>query len=336
MNKIFTHKPITVPKLIRVDKPGLRYYEHPRTKHPFTSITTIISHNSKHKFVDWRKEKGEKEANRITGRSTKRGTKMHTLIESYVGNESQPTLDDLFRDKDDNKIENLLNPYHRICAINNKVVIEIFKTKEYPVIVNLGCNSKNSYNILTLISERFGEFTTPENSNLTDYNKTILINCSYDEFVDFCLNEIEDSCLYEETIETYKQLPYRLFNNLRPHLDCIDNILGIEISLFSEILSIAGTSDCIADYNGKLSIIDYKSSDYIKKKEWITDYFVQAIAYRYMLKELTGLDAEQLVVFMAAENGETEVFVETDFGPYSKKLIQYINKFTNDKSKEIN
>jgi hypothetical protein len=336
MNKVFNHTPIIVPKLVRVDKPGLRYYENPVSKKPFTSITTIISHNSKDKFVDWRKEKGVKEANRITGRSTKRGTKMHTLIESYVGNEERPTVEALFNDKDDNKIENLLNPYNRILAANNKIVIEIMKDREFPVIVNLGCNSKNTYTILTLISNQFEEFTTADGTALTDYNKTIFINCSYQEFVDFCLNQLEDSRLYEETVETYKQLPYKLFNNLRPHLDGIDNILGIEISLFSEFLSIAGTSDCIANYNGKLSIIDYKSSDYIKKKEWITDYFVQAIAYRYMLKELTGLDAEQLVVFMAAENDETKVFIETDFEPYSRKLMQYINKFTNDKSKEIN
>lgn len=331
MQKVFTHNPLIIPKLVRVDKPGLRYYENPVTKNKFTSITTIISHNSKHKFVDWRKEKGEKEANRITGRSTKRGTKMHTLIECYIGNLEPPTTEHLFSDKEDDKISDLLNPYNKICAVSNKVVIEIAKDKEYPVVINLGCNSKNSYSILSLISEQFGEFTTAENTNLSDYNKTILIDCSYNEFVEFCINKLDEARVYEENIETFKELPYRLFNNLKPHLDKIDNIIGIEISLFSEFLSIAGTSDCIAYYNGKLSIIDYKSADYIKKKEWITDYFVQAIAYRYMLKELTGLDAEQLVVFMAAENDETEVFVETNFEPYSKKLIQYINKFSNDK-----
>lgn len=247
MSKIFTHKPITIPKLVRVDNPGLRYYTTPDKAQKFVSITTVISHNSKHKFVDWREKKGEAEANRITNRSTKRGTKTHSLIESYVKNEPLPIMEELF--PDDSKVLSVLNE--------------------------------------------------------------------------------------SETIEHYKNLPFFLFENLRPELDKIDNIIGIEIPLYSEYFGIAGTSDCIAEYNGKLSIIDYKTSEYIKRKEWIFDYFVQAVAYRYMLKELTGLDAEQLVVLMTAENGETKAFVETNFDMYIRGLVQYINKFTHEKAQEI-
>jgi hypothetical protein len=54
-----------------------------------------------------------------------------------------------------------------------------------------------------------------------------------------------------------------------------------------------------------------------------------------MLKELTGIDAPQLVIFMAAENGEIKTFVETDFTPYARKLVEYIRNFKNAKNQEI-
>lgn len=336
MTKFFTHNTITTPLLERVDTPGLRYYRSPRSSKKFTSITTIISHNSKHKFVDWRKEKGEREANRITKRSTKRGTKMHTLIENYVSNHDLPTVDELFTEADDEKILQILNPFDRIRAKSNKINFEVFRQyANNKLKVNLSCNSRDSYEVLSLIRRNFTDVSFEDGTDQDAYNKTIIIDCLYDEFTSFCLENFSDATLSQESVESYRNLPYYMFNNLKHELDKIDNILGIEIPLHSEYLSIAGTSDCIAEYNGRLSIIDYKTSDYIKKKDWIFDYFVQAVAYRYMLKELTGLDAEQLVVLMAAENGETAAFVETDFTPYSRRLIQYIDKFTNDKRKEI-
>jgi len=246
--KLFTHRPLVLPKLKQINSPGVRLYENLETKKSFVSITSLISHNTKHKFADWREKVGAQEANRVTNRSTTRGTKTHSLIENYISNLPLPSKEELF--KDDSKLSWLLNP--------------------------------------------------------------------------------------EETVEDYKTIPYFLFNNLRPELDKLDNILGIEIQLFSEYFCIAGTSDCIAEYNGKLSIIDYKTSEYIKRKEWIFDYFVQAVAYRYMLKELTGLDATQLVIFMAAENGQIKPFVETDFNPYLKRLIQYRDKYLHDKEQEKN
>lgn len=334
--KFFTHKPIATTLLERVDTPGLRYYQKPGCSKKFASITTIISHNSKHKFVDWRKEKGEREANRITKRSTKRGTKTHTLIENYVSNHELPSVDQLFTDNDDSKIVQLLNPFDRIRVKNNKINFEVFR--EYvngALKVNLSCNGRDSYDVLTKLRSAGIDVHFESGTDPDAYNKTLLIDCLYDEFLNYCELVFPDATVSQESVESYRQLPYFLFDNLKDKLDKIDNILGIEIPLHSEYLSIAGTSDCIAEYDGKLSIIDYKTSDYIKKKEWIFDYFVQAVAYRYMLKELTGLDAEQLVVLMAAENGETAAFVETDFSPYSKRLIQYIDKFTNDKRREI-
>lgn len=333
--KIFTHNPIKTSRLEQVNVPGLRYYTKKDSDKKFVSITSIISHNSKDKFVEWRKNIGNKEANRITNRSTTRGTKTHSLIESYVGNEPQPLLESIFKPDEDEKIQNLLNPYDTIRAKKNKINISVFRNSENPLRVSLSANKKDLEELLSLIHNQYGEIVFEEGSKSDDYNKTIIIDTSYYDFVTFCLDHLENAKLYKETVESYKNLPYFLFENIRPDLDHIDNILGIEIPLLSEYFEIAGTSDCIAEYNGLLSIIDYKTSEYIKKKEWIFDYFVQAVAYRYMLKELTGLDAQQLVIFMMAENGETKVFTETNFQPYTERLVQYIRNFKNAKNKEL-
>jgi genome maintenance exonuclease 1 len=125
-------------------------------------------------------------------------------------------------------------------------------------------------------------------------------------------------------------LPRMLFDVARPELNKINNILGIEIPLFSEYFGIAGTCDTIAEYNNILSIIDYKSSEKPKPREWIDSYFVQALAYSIMLYEMTGIKAKQLVIIMACENGEVEVYIETDFKKYLKMLVEYIKKFKQD------
>lgn len=129
-------------------------------------------------------------------------------------------------------------------------------------------------------------------------------------------------------------LPKFLFGVAKSELDKIDNIIAIERSLYSNYFKLAGTVDTIAEYNGKLSIIDYKSAEKPKPKEWIENYFVQAAAYCFMLKELTGKEAEQLVIIMACENGEVETYVETDIQKYIKLLVKYVKKFTYDKLKE--
>ena len=126
-----------------------------------------------------------------------------------------------------------------------------------------------------------------------------------------------------------------LFNLAKPELNKIDNIIVQERAMYSLRLGIAGTPDCIADYNGELSIIDFKTSEKPKPREWIEGYFVQASAYACMLYELTGLKAKNLVIIMACENGECEVYEERDIMKYAKLLHQYITKFVNDKLNEL-
>jgi len=122
-----------------------------------------------------------------------------------------------------------------------------------------------------------------------------------------------------------------LFNTAKPALNKIDNILAQEASMYSLKLGIAGTVDCIAEYEGELAIIDFKTSKAVKPVEWIEGYFVQASAYACMLYELTGIKVKKLIIIMACEDGDLKVYEERDVFKWVKMLDQYIRKFLNDK-----
>jgi len=122
-----------------------------------------------------------------------------------------------------------------------------------------------------------------------------------------------------------------LFKICRPELDNINNIHALESSLYSKVLGIAGTVDCIAEYNNELAIIDFKTSKKPKPREWIDHYFVQCAAYACMLYELTDISVKKFVIIMACENGECVVYEERDKSKYIKLLSKYIRKFVADK-----
>ena len=126
-----------------------------------------------------------------------------------------------------------------------------------------------------------------------------------------------------------------LFNIAKPALNRIDNIIAQEKALYSLRLGVAGTVDCIAEFDGELSIIDFKTSKSPKPVEWIEGYFVQAAAYSCMLYELTGLKAKKLVIIMACEDGELKVYEERNIFPLIQKLGTYIRKFVSDKLEEL-
>tara|TARA_Y100001973_G_scaffold14386_1_gene20622 strand:+ start:1950 stop:2627 length:678 start_codon:yes stop_codon:yes gene_type:complete len=122
-----------------------------------------------------------------------------------------------------------------------------------------------------------------------------------------------------------------LFKIAKGTLNKIDNIYALEGPLYSKQLGIAGTVDCIAEYDGELAIIDFKTSKKPKPREWIEHYFVQAMAYGCMLYEMKGISIKKLVIIMACENGECVVYEETDKAKYIKLLGEYIRKFVGDK-----
>jgi|TARA_B110000503_G_scaffold76728_1_gene118347 hypothetical protein len=101
------------------------------------------------------------------------------------------------------------------------------------------------------------------------------------------------------------------FRQIQPILDKhVDNIHYLEAPLYSDYLKVAGRVDCIAEYDGKLSIVDFKTSRRSKKIEWITNYFMQESAYAVMYEERTGIPVSQLVTIITVDDSESQVFVQ--------------------------
>ena len=117
-----------------------------------------------------------------------------------------------------------------------------------------------------------------------------------------------------------------LFLLLKPELDKINNIVALETPLWSKILGLAGRTDCIAEYDGKLSIIDFKASTKEKRKQDIENYFLQATAYALMFQERTGIIINNFVILIACEDGLFQVF-EGNPIHYVKKLHKAIKEY---------
>jgi len=132
---------------------------------------------------------------------------------------------------------------------------------------------------------------------------------------------------YDETKFKDKHLPLMMFKNAKPTLNRINNIYAQEAALYSDHLEIAGRVDCIAEFDGELSIIDFKTSAEEKKLEWIEDYLIQETAYGCMLYEQYKLKINKIVTIIACESGDTQVFVETPKKKYLQKLIGYIDLY---------
>ena len=145
---------------------------------------------------------------------------------------------------------------------------------------------------------------------------------------------IENYLLNQELPEV-QPISEMLFKLAKPTLDRINNIHCLESSLYSEILGVAGSVDCISEFDGELAVVDFKTSAKPKPKEWITDYFVQTMFYGMALYEMTGIQIKKLVIIMTCEDGECVIYEERDLEKYMKLVIQYIKKFVNDKLEQI-
>ena len=187
-----------IPKLERkTSADGSRVYETPSGR-AYPSITTITGQYNKQAILDWRKRVGDAEANRISTTAANRGTRIHTLCESYLNNEHvEPNLFDT---------------------------------------------------------------------------------------------------------ETFKAI--------KPYLNNIQDIHCLETPLYSDHLEVAGTVDCIAKYNGKMSVIDFKTSKRKKSRDEISNYFMQCSAYAVAFEERTGVPVGKIVIIMAVDDDDTIIFEE--------------------------
>ena len=179
---------------------GRRHYVTPEGE-LYPSITTVLGELSKAAIQEWRKRVGETEANKISGKASRRGTSLHSVCESYIQNE--------------------------------------------------------------------------------------------DGYLEGQLPDV-----------------FAMFQSIEPILKRINNIHGVELGLYSDHLKLAGRTDLIAEFDGRLSVIDYKSSAKRKKYEHCYNYFAQCTAYAIMYEERTTIPIDQVVIIVAVESDEPQLFIE--------------------------
>lgn len=207
--KHFNHQIIELPQAERIDG----FYQTPDGKFP--SVTTVVGWKKNQFFAEWRKN-NPKEA----VRTRNRGTRLHSLIENYIKNNSE------------------------------------YKTNQDPYTLDL-------------------------------------------------------------------------FNQIQTNVDRIDNIRAVEGFLWSKPLRIAGRADCIAEFDGVPSVIDFKGSTKPKRKDDIHNYFLQATAYAVMWEERTGEKIPQLVILISCDDGTTQVFIENT-KDYKKDLAVAIKEWRDE------
>jgi genome maintenance exonuclease 1 len=118
-----------------------------------------------------------------------------------------------------------------------------------------------------------------------------------------------------------------MFFKIKPIIDeKLGDVYSQEQALYSHKLKIAGRVDLIGMWNGKLSVIDFKTSNKQKEEENIQNYFMQCTAYALMFSELTGMWIDDIVVLIATGEGEAQIF-ERQIDDYVKPLMRYIDKY---------
>ena len=144
----------------------------------------------------------------------------------------------------------------------------------------------------------------------------------------------EDYINGELDLEKYLEnnpLSVRMFQSAKDTLNRIDNIHCLESFLYSHYLGLAGRVDCIAEFDGELAVIDFKTSTKEKKEDYIEHYFVQETAYAAMFLERTGIEVKKIVTLIATEEGSIQVFQKHNLDDYLQLLKSYIEEFVRGK-----
>lgn len=140
-------------------------------------------------------------------------------------------------------------------------------------------------------------------------------------------NIAERYVLNEEKYYSDKEMPINIesFKPIKKILDKhVDNILGVELPLSSKALGVAGRTDLVAEYDGKPSVIDFKTSKKPKKKEWIENYFLQSTIYSMMFERMYSISIPQFVVIITVdEESEAQTFV-MDRSVFVDRAIQVL------------
>lgn len=143
------------------------------------------------------------------------------------------------------------------------------------------------------------------------------------------VHKVIEMYLNNETIPAEELMPNvkSLFVRMKPELDKLDNIHCLEERLFSHKLRLAGTVDCIAEHKGVLSVIDFKTSVRLKKKENIANYFMQGAAYSTMFTEMTGIPITQVLIMIGVDTANFCQTIKVNPEEYIDNLMEYIDRY---------
>ena len=127
---------------------------------------------------------------------------------------------------------------------------------------------------------------------------------------------------FEEKFKGAMPTTQQAFISVEKELNQIGTVHALESPLYSHNLQLAGRVDCIAEGEGEISVIDFKTSAKPKKTEWIQNYFIQETAYAKMFEDLTGKKVENIITLIAVSNGTSQLFVEKPSEVYYTKLLE--------------
>ena len=131
-----------------------------------------------------------------------------------------------------------------------------------------------------------------------------------------------------EHLKSKHFLAWHMFGELKSHInEHLDGVVLQETTMYSDEYRVAGRSDLIAEWDGKLSIVDYKTTTKMKKPEWIQDYFVQCAAYAKMFEERTGERVESIVTLIAVSDGTSQLFIDEPSDRWVDQLVTLRNEY---------
>lgn len=215
--------------------------------------------------------------------------------------------------------------YQKISSNSNTIKLKTFKHLEFPSHLHKKCERIDGTGIGRLYKTSEGNIypsittvlSIQENPELEEWrravgeeeaNRVSLQATSNGTYIhNIAEKYVNNSIVWEEE----NVLARANFLPLKKLLDeHVDNIFSAELKMYSDKLGVAGTTDLIADFDGILSINDYKTSRRIKCASDIKDYFIQSSVYAAMAFEMFGLEIKDIVILMLVEGGQTIIFKE--------------------------
>ena len=137
--------------------------------------------------------------------------------------------------------------------------------------------------------------------------------------------------LTEERLASATPLDLMMFNQTKELTSKLGDIYMLEGSMYSNELEIAGRVDCVAEFAGKVSVIDFKTSTRRKSPSQVKSYFLQETAYATMFEEMYSVPIERIVTIVSVEEtGQSQLFVEEPknwIEPFKELRNQYREEY---------